>query len=71
MVTWSPEGNAQEASRRVSVKKEQSNFEVQARCRFWPKFTLYFISPTMSDAFRKVARGQGEVSAVSCTPAAA
>eukprot|EP00983_Pelagomonas_calceolata_P002379 79988-Pelagomonas_calceolata.AAC.2 len=29
--------STQRASRRVSVKKEQSNFEAQARCRFRPK----------------------------------
>eukprot|EP00983_Pelagomonas_calceolata_P105852 1159175-Pelagomonas_calceolata.AAC.14 len=56
--------NAQEASRNMPVKKEQSNFEMQARCRFWPRLKLCFIiiSPIMSGACRKVTRGQSEFS---------
>eukprot|EP00983_Pelagomonas_calceolata_P000383 12802-Pelagomonas_calceolata.AAC.8 len=35
--------DAHEASRRVSVKKEQSSFGVQARSRFCPKFATYLV----------------------------
>eukprot|EP00983_Pelagomonas_calceolata_P055850 1144328-Pelagomonas_calceolata.AAC.5 len=53
--------NAQEAFRRVPVKKQQPNFELQARCVFWPRLALYplDITPIMSCACRKVARGHG------------
>eukprot|EP00983_Pelagomonas_calceolata_P126776 1161340-Pelagomonas_calceolata.AAC.3 len=62
--------NAQEGYRRVSVKKEQSNFEVQARCQFWLGSTSYFINVTsaISGACRNVARGQNEFSAIFSTP---
>eukprot|EP00983_Pelagomonas_calceolata_P088436 1157205-Pelagomonas_calceolata.AAC.5 len=61
---------AQKASRRVPVKKEQSTFKVQARCRFWLRIYLYFIdiTPKMSDACRKVARGQSKFPAIFWAP---
>eukprot|EP00967_Tisochrysis_lutea_P071485 scaffold95002_cov19-Tisochrysis_lutea.AAC.1 len=58
--------NAQEASRRV--KKEQSNFKVQARCRFRPRFYSYFIDTKMSGACRNVAKRHNTVSAIFGTP---
>eukprot|EP00983_Pelagomonas_calceolata_P121956 1160858-Pelagomonas_calceolata.AAC.5 len=62
--------NVQDASRRVPVKKEQSNPEVQASCRLWLRFILNVINATSigSGECRKAARGQSGLTAIFATP---